>query len=285
MGFLNELFGKRTEPGFGAIDIDNFDSLNEEAGREAGDEVMQAYVDLVARLAQQTNILNEQGFHVYLHARAGKDVEGGGRLLRDIGKDAFALCRPYESGDEFIIHHADGTKVTALLGKVVEAAAQLRVRLRNEEGLVTQVLHGLPVSTGFGPTWKEAWSAVIAGREGRGPRPSMKERLRPATPEETIIGDAPRVDPKTGLPATFDVFTEQTPAGLVPVLMWGPVEVRRPGWTDRHQEAMRWAIAKLAVSKGITDPGRILELVKEVTELRNRAWSAIGASIMARQGR
>lgn len=283
MGFLQGIFSKRTEPGIGAIDVDNFDSLNTEAGREAGDEVMTAYAQLVAGLAQQTSILNEQGFRAYVIARSGGQVEGGGELLQRVGKDGFALCRPYSSGDEFILHHSDGAKVSVLLAKVVEQADQLKVPLRNAEGVVTRVLHGLPLSTGFGKTWKEAWAALLAGRNARGARASMKERIKLASLEETLVRDSPQVDPKTGLPSTFDVLTEQTPAGLIPILMWGPVEVRRPGWTDKHQEAMRWAIARHAVSKGITDAARIVELVKEVTELRNSAWSAIGASIMARQ--
>ncbi len=283
MGFFSELFGKRTQPGIGAIDVDNFDSLNTEVGRPAGDGVMTAYAQLITGLAEQTTILNEVGFRSYVVARHGGQVEGGAELLRRVGKKGFALCRPYSSGDEFILHHQDDTKVITLLSKVVGVAEQLRVPLPNAEGAVTRVLHGLPLSTGFGPTWKDAWTALLAGRKARGERASMKDRIRAATVEETLLRDSPQVDAQTGLPTTMDVLTEQTPGGLIPILMWGPVEVRRPGWTAEHEERMRWAIARHVTSKGITDAARIVEIVKEVGQLRDSAWSAVGASIMARQ--
>jgi hypothetical protein len=108
--------GDRSAPArtafIGMMDIDNFDALNEKLGRAAGDQVMKAYKRLAATQSKVGSILNETGFMALQDelARTGAAL------------NAFVLCFPYSSGDEFIIQHEDPEKVRSVLESMQRAA-------------------------------------------------------------------------------------------------------------------------------------------------------------------
>lgn len=285
MGFLNSIFGKTA--GFGAVDVDNFDGINRALGRAAGDQVMAGYARLTASLAGTTTILNEAGFRAYFAAVAGEPVRAGPRLVEQLAREPYILCRPYSSGDEFLVYQRDERKVRALMKKLVEAAEALELPIRNEAGVVDRVLRGIPLSTGTGPTRESAWRSLLKGRESRAgqARPSIEDRVRPATPAEQLLRDGPQTDPKTGLPTSIEIVTEPTPAGHIPILMWGPVEVRRPGWNKDHQQRMYKGILALLASRGITDVEQFKSIASEVEELADQVWRTAVKALVERSKR
>lgn len=285
MGLLGSLFSKTA--GVGAVDVDNFDAINSALGRDVGDQVMAGYARLTATLAGTTTVLNEAGFETYLAAVAGQATPAGARLVEKLAREPFILCRPYASGDEFLVYQRDERKVRGLMKKLVEVAEKLELPLRNEAGVVDRVLHGLPLSTGTGATRQLAWRAMLEGRTSRAgqARPRVEERLRPATPAEQLVRDGPQTDPKIGLPTSIEIVTEPTPAGHIPILMWGPVEVRRPGWNKEHQQRMYKAIWALLVSRGITDVERFKAVAIEVEELADQIWRTAVKAMVERSQR
>ncbi len=149
----------------GMMDVDNFDFINEKLGRAAGDEVMRAYVRLTASKAGTDTILNETGFHALQDELT--------RRRENIG---CVLCRPYSSGDEFIVFHQDLGHLRDLLDAICRAAEDIDIPLSDASGRVIGVLHGIPISRGYGASRTEAWKQLLAEKHG-GKRRGMAERL------------------------------------------------------------------------------------------------------------
>lgn len=262
---------------FGMIDVDNFDVLNEKLGRAAGDQVMLAYKRLAAAHTRVGSIVNETGFMALQDelARTGKTL------------NEFVLCFPYASGDEFLIQHPDPARVRSALESMQRAAEELELAILDGSGATVAVLHGLPVSVGSGRTRNEAWKAVTAQKQAR-TRKAMGDRIevlgeprRGAPPTQggsadvrrSIFRDRPATDPATRLPTTIEVTIEESPQGPIPVLMWGPVETRRPGWTKIHHEKMCREIVGHMASLGISDSSRFKETTEEVAQLSSQIWT------------
>jgi len=269
-GEPDQYISRSTGGWVGMMDVDNFDVINAKLGRHAGDQVMAAYKRLTGSITKAQAVLSEDGFRAF-HSQA---------LLGKTSSEV-VVCFPYASGDEFVIHHPDRARVEGLLEAIRKAADELAVRIVDESGKPTAILRGIPISVGCGPSWKEAWRALLEKKKGERAR-AMEERIedlaalsqRPTIPPE-IFRDAPQTDPATGLPSTFDVVTETTASGQIPILMWGPVEIRRPGWTKAHQERMYGEILKHMRSLGITDIDRFKETAQEVSALGDQVWKSL----------
>lgn len=93
----------RTTGFIGMMDVDDFDFINQTLGRDAGDQVMDAYKSLVASRTT-TDVLSEKGFRAFEALIRGEHVPGGAVLEERLGDTDFVLCFPYDSGDEFIVH-------------------------------------------------------------------------------------------------------------------------------------------------------------------------------------
>ncbi|MBZ4417866.1 hypothetical protein [Myxococcus sp. RHSTA-1-4] len=271
--------GDRTAPArtafIGMMDIDDFDAINEKLGRGAGDQVMKAYKRLAATQSKVGSILNETGFMALQDelARTGSAL------------NEFVLCFPYSSGDEFIIQHQDPEKVRSVLESMQRAADELELAIPDDSGATIALLHGIPVSIGCGSTKDEAWRAVIAQKR-TGTKKAMSDRIELLNPPpdapsadggitdaaREIFRNQPATDPESGLPTTIEITVEESPRGPIPVLMWGPVETRRPGWTKTHHEKMCREIVGHMVSLGIADSSRVTETTEEVAQLSDLVW-------------
>lgn len=296
--------GRKLEGFIGMMDIDNFDFINDKLGRVAGDQVMNAYKRLTASLAQTDVILSEDGFRAFQAQTRGENVPGGDFLRSKVAGKEFVLSFPYSSGDEFVVHHHDEQRIRKLLEGIQQTASKMDISIVDASGRSIAVLHGIPISIGHGPSWKEAWEALVA-RKGTGRGRGMAERIEvlrtagagsdapPAVIASTedalgkaaakIFRDGPQTDRATGLPTTLDIRTETTPEGLIPVVMWGPVETRRPGWTKEHQRQMYREILAHMRSLGISDLERFKETAQEVSELTDQLWRTTVRSMASKK--
>jgi len=205
----------------GMMDIDNFDLLNEKVGRPAGDQVMRAYVRLTASKARTDTILTETGLCALL--------DEAQRRPTDLG---YVLCRPYSSGDEFIIFHQNLEAVRALVEGVAQEASRLEIPLSDEAGKAVAVLHGIPVSIGCGTSRREAWAQVMAQKKGntrRGmeARLEMRSDVGEPTPSTAGIEDAM----KTYMEVLKDEGTSARPSDFVTTLRYlEPSSDHPPDW-------------------------------------------------------
>lgn len=87
--------------------------------------------------------------------------------------------------------------------------------------------------------------------------------------------DAPQTDPLTGAPTTVEIVFQEMSGRRVPVLMWGPVETRRHGWTKDQHEVMLEEIRRHLRSLGMSDPATITKVSTEVVEVSDQLWRTV----------
>lgn len=273
----------RSTGGFvGMVDVDNFDAINKRLGRKAGDRVMLAFRKLAVATFKTEVALSENGFRAF-HADARKR----GRSEYP----GFVVCFPYDSGDEVVVHHWDESILRRGLEAFQHSVESLVVPTSNGDANGTAIVRGLPVSTGVGTSWKEAWSALLVGRRSRPPS-SMSACIEAVVEErapepgsaaikaeidqaaDRLFSSVPPAGPLGGLPMTIDIVSEASPTGRIPVLMWGPVETRRPGWSEERQQKMYGDILAHLRSLGISDIDQFKATAQEVSEASEKIWQA-----------
>lgn len=76
-----------------------------------------------------------------------------------------------------------------------------------------------------------------------------------------------------GVPTSIDIMTEQGPNGLIPSLNWGPIEVRRPGWTQADQDRVKLEMATLLLKLGLST-NEVAQTMSEYLDMIDQVWWA-----------
>lgn len=208
------------------------------------------------------------------------------RFAVHMGGQRLSMAALEGSPSDYAIRDTDPSALVDFLAHLVEVGKfelnlgydELYERLLASTADPRHCLVELSLGTVAAPDHIESLTARLKGL-AEGPPPLPRKPWAPrkqASPRGGLWHDVPQRDPATGLPTTLEFTTEQTADGrTVPVIMWGPITTRRPGWTFDDQNTMYQEISNYMLAAGITEPKQWAETVREVTELTTKAWQAM----------